>query len=898
MIKKILSLIIFLTLSSTAFAGFQVIGNLQVTGLGGSSTRCLQTDNSGNVTIASAGCSSSTPGGSTQNVQTNISGSFYGDNNFKYDPSSVTLTLGASNASSNTYLKLNTQDSDDFETGIVFTQGVSNPIWQFYMPAFYNNRLVIFNSGGLNYLVTLDPSEDSVGINSPSTGNHLFLTSTGSTKSYFGQQPSGTTLISTNVDGTENINDTTYGTWRTFMAPDTNDVNNLWGIEYTPANTGIYSPQHFMMINGQGIIQLGDIDALSNLAQFTIDNTTGNITMNAPLGSVNVNTILNSTSLNVANSLVVNNSLNSNFDALTVYDSFGSSAFRTSIDSSGYAALSLAEDILTISQSGVVLTPPTGTGFTYNGNAADVTFSGVSSSIFINGMTVTSTGTLALSPQVDLYIAPAESVSIQPGGDFIVNASAGLAQLSAGGALNIDGQGTAAMTITGITEWAFGTTDITNVSGFGNSGDIFTSNGIGSGTSWVSASALGLLTNPMTTLGDIIYGGSSGVPTRLAGNTTTAMKFYASTGTGSAATAPTLFNLFQNTNVWTQNNTFSANLIYSNATASTFAAFDSSKNLITASQTGTGTTLVANTAPTIVTSLTLSAANLITDTTTGMKIGTGTAQKIGFYNATPVAQISGSTDVLAGLVTQGLRAASSNPPLNLGTGNINSGNITIAASNVLFLNQSTTAGAAFHMDFGNAPTTPSAGDIYADTATELYVINNSNAFYQGGNLYTATAGVTLNSTTPTTSFSGTKIGTTTVKSGSWRVGQKFNIWGAGNYTTPIGNTSTFTITTKVGSTTISTVTTGILPASATNLPFDFNLTCTVQTVGASGKLVCNGSFNYSTALSAVAKTSNDLSTVGQVNLDTTTNNALDVLGSWSTVTTQTATVQQATINWQ
>lgn len=39
-------------------------------------------------------------------------------------------------------------------------------------------------------------------------------------------------------------------------------------------------------------------------------------------------------------------------------------------------------------------------------------------------------------------------------------------------------------------------------------------------------------------------------------------------------------------------------------------------------------------------SLTLSAQNIVTDTSTGMKIGTGTTQKIGFFNATPVAQRS------------------------------------------------------------------------------------------------------------------------------------------------------------------------------------------------------------------------------------------------------------------
>lgn len=80
--------------------------------------------------------------------------------------------------------------------------------------------------------------------------------------------------------------------------------------------------------------------------------------------------------------------------------------------------------------------------------------------------------------------------------------------------------------------------------------------------------------------------------------------------------------------------------------------------------------------------------NIVLNTTTGTQIGTGSTQKLGFLGATPVAQISGSTDVLAGLVTIGLRAASSNPPLNLGTGNVTAGNGT-------FLKGTTTKVAAY-----------------------------------------------------------------------------------------------------------------------------------------------------------------------------------------------------------
>lgn len=71
--------------------------------------------------------------------------------------------------------------------------------------------------------------------------------------------------------------------------------------------------------------------------------------------------------------------------------------------------------------------------------------------------------------------------------------------------------------------------------------------------------------------------------------------------------------------------------------------------------------------------------NLDLGTVTGSKIGTSTSEKLGFYGTTPTAQIAGATDVLAGLVTQGLRAASSNPPLNLGTGALTAGTTSVGA---------------------------------------------------------------------------------------------------------------------------------------------------------------------------------------------------------------------------
>ena len=78
--------------------------------------------------------------------------------------------------------------------------------------------------------------------------------------------------------------------------------------------------------------------------------------------------------------------------------------------------------------------------------------------------------------------------------------------------------------------------------------------------------------------------------------------------------------------------------------------------------TGTGTVVAMQTAPTFLTSITTSAANLITDTTTGTKIGTATNQKLGFYNSTPIVQPTG--DVTTALTNLGLVAT---PTINADT---------------------------------------------------------------------------------------------------------------------------------------------------------------------------------------------------------------------------------------
>ena len=71
--------------------------------------------------------------------------------------------------------------------------------------------------------------------------------------------------------------------------------------------------------------------------------------------------------------------------------------------------------------------------------------------------------------------------------------------------------------------------------GVGTNGACLTSNG--TDPVWGSCSTGGF-SNPMTTLGDLIYGGASGAATRLGGNSSSTKNFLISTGSSGAATAP------------------------------------------------------------------------------------------------------------------------------------------------------------------------------------------------------------------------------------------------------------------------------------------------------------------------------------------------------------------------
>jgi hypothetical protein len=81
-------------------------------------------------------------------------------------------------------------------------------------------------------------------------------------------------------------------------------------------------------------------------------------------------------------------------------------------------------------------------------------------------------------------------------------------------------------------------------------------------------------------------------------------------------------------------------------------------------------------------------------TTTGTKIGTATSQKLGFFNATPVVQQGGTTDIKDALTSLGLFVGTSASPLNLDGGALTAGTISASAAAFSFTSTLTRSGIA------------------------------------------------------------------------------------------------------------------------------------------------------------------------------------------------------------
>ncbi len=127
--------------------------------------------------------------------------------------------------------------------------------------------------------------------------------------------------------------------------------------------------------------------------------------------------------------------------------------------------------------------------------------------------------------------------------------------------------------------------------------------------------------------------------------------------------------------------------------------------------------------------LTLSTHNIITDTTTGTKLGTATTQKIGFYNATPIVQPGATTDLGVVLSNLGLRAVGTAYPIttsgSVTLGSLTSGRIPIASTaglladdaDLTFLTDTLTATKIAATTFSGGFTMADAQDIVLNTST-------------------------------------------------------------------------------------------------------------------------------------------------------------------------------------
>jgi len=205
----------------------------------------------------------------------------------------------------------------------------------------------------------------------------------------------------------------------------------------------------------------------------------------------------------------------------------------------------------------------------------------------------------------------------------------------------------------------------------GTTGQVLASAG-GSNSSMTWANAV---TNPMTTLGDTVYGGASGVFTRLAGQTTATLNILTQTGTGSASAAPAWSTLTSILPMTTLGDT-----IYGGASgvATRLAGQTSStKNFLT--QTGNGSTSAAPTwsALTVPTIQTFLQTNYYTFTISSATVAAGQVYSNNSSQFTVVYAISSGTTLVA------YRSSGTNAPSGSGTltyvSGTDSGNLTYSA---------------------------------------------------------------------------------------------------------------------------------------------------------------------------------------------------------------------------
>lgn len=102
--------------------------------------------------------------------------------------------------------------------------------------------------------------------------------------------------------------------------------------------------------------------------------------------------------------------------------------------------------------------------------------------------------------------------------------------------------------------------------------------------------------------------------------------------------------------------------------------------------------------------VTISTKNIVTDTTTGTIIGTGTTQKLGFFNATPVVQQAAATDLGTALSNLGLRASGTAYPITTSGAVSFTGGLTVSTVNFTLTDKDVVLGTTTGTKFGTGTT--------------------------------------------------------------------------------------------------------------------------------------------------------------------------------------------------